>query len=214
MMAKYCYHCGEIANEGKYCKKCGTDTAPPNDVYFTEEDCGDCDTPLPRWANFCPKCGRKFGFIEPIDPQKVAKRNKGLVAGAVFFSIAAIVAALVLSMTEDAIPVQYALVGAAAFMLIIWVVTAIRWERAKYKDGSVLRHFSEDRVRGERDINVTTISGRGKRVDIHYTLYSTEVRFDDGTTETFNIECAANHIQMNIGDRIRYYLSTRTYRKL
>ncbi|MBP7176231.1 MAG: hypothetical protein KBA53_08465 [Thermoclostridium sp.] len=96
-MAKYCYHCGGTAEEGRYCKKCRTDTVPPNDVYFTDEDCGDCDTPLPRWANFCPKCGRKFGFTEPTDPIKVAKRNKGLVAGAVFFSIAAVVAALVFS---------------------------------------------------------------------------------------------------------------------
>ncbi|HHV98441.1 MAG TPA: hypothetical protein GXX36_02510 [Clostridiaceae bacterium] len=35
-----------------------------------------------------------------------------------------------------------------------------------------------------------------------------------GTTKTFNLECVANHIQLNIGDRVRYYLSTDIYRKL
>jgi hypothetical protein len=214
MMAKFCYHCGETVHEGMYCKRCGTTTAPPNDVYFTEEDCGDCDTPLPRWANFCPKCGRKFGFTAPIEPQKAAKRNKGLVAGAVFFSIVATVIALVLSLAEEAIPVKYALLGAAVFIMIIWVITIIRWERGKYKDGTVIRHYSEDRIRTTRDINIPTYSGRGKRVEIPYTLYSTEVRFDDGTDDIFNLECQANHIQLNIGDRVRYYLSARTYRKL
>ena len=213
-MVKFCYHCGENVTEGMYCEGCGTNTSPSEDVYFTQEDCGDCDTPLPRWANYCPKCGRKFWVTEPTDPKKVAKRNKGLVAGAVFFSIVAIVAAFLLSMAEDTIPVQYAMVGAAVFILIIWVITIIRWERGKYKDGSVLRHFSEDRIHTERDINVTTVSGRGKRIDINYTLYSTEVRFDDGTMETFSLECPANLTQLNIGDRVRYYLSTRTYRKL
>jgi len=213
-MAKFCYNCGKTVNGGKYCKNCGTDTIPPRDVYFGEEDCGDCDTPLPRWADYCPKCGRKFGFTEPIDPKKIARRNKGLVMGGIFFSIAAVIAASILSAADDAIPFKYALTGAGIFILIIWIITVIRWERGKYKDGSVLRHFTQNMIRVERDINNTTITGRPTKNTIPYTLYSTEVRFDDGTTETFNLECAANHIQLNIGARVRYYLSTRTYRKL
>lgn len=213
-MADYCYNCGVKATDGKFCKTCGTDLQPPEDVYFVQEDCGDCDSKLPRWSNFCPHCGRKFGFIPPTDPKRIAKRNKGLVMGAVFFTVIAFVIATVIFVAENSVPIEYTLAAAAGFSLIIWIITVIRWERGKVIDGTVVRHYSEERVTSRRDINNTTMTGKARRVDEYYTLFSTDVLLDNGKTERFDLECAANHIQLNIGDRIRYYISTRTYRKL
>lgn len=213
-MSTYCYNCGQIIENARYCGKCGTDTQPHRDVFFVEEDCGDCNAPLPRWANFCPKCGKQFGFIEPTDKRLVAKRNKGLTIAGIIFSVVGLVIAITLSLAEKAIPLQYSLIGAVIFIIFIWLVTIIRWERGKFKDGSVVRHYSENRIRSEKDLNNTTITGKAGRRNISFTLYSTEVRFDDGSIETFNIETAANHIQLKIGDRVRYYLSTRSYRKI
>lgn len=213
-MGKVCYHCGTAHDGGHFCNNCGTNLNPPRDVYFVDESCGDCDASLPRWARFCPNCGRPFGFTEPISPERVAKRNKGLVAGALFFSVVFLAIPLIISLAEDSIPIQYALIAAAALITLIWIITVIRWERGKYKDGTVIRHTSEERTRSERDISNTTASGKAKRINIAYTLYSTYVQYDDGTTDTFNLENPANHIQLAIGDRVRYYTSTRTYRKM
>ncbi|MDD2393299.1 MAG: zinc ribbon domain-containing protein [Eubacteriales bacterium] len=213
-MTTFCYNCGAKTNDQKFCSYCGTDTQPPEDVYFVEEDCGDCDARLPRWANFCPECGRKFGFIPPNDPKRVAKRNKGLVAGAIFFTVISFAIAMVIFAAEDTVKIEYTLIPAAGFALIIWLVTAIRWERGKFVDGTVVRHYSEERTTSRRDINNTTMTGKARRIDEHFTLYSTDVLLDNGRTERFDIQCAANHIQLQPGERIRYYLSTRTYRKL
>ncbi len=135
-------------------------------------------------------------------------------AGALFFSVVFLAIPLIISLAEDSIPIQYALIAAAALITLIWIITVIRWERGKYKDGTVIRHTSEERTRSERDISNTTASGKAKRINIAYTLYSTYVQYDDGTTDTFNLENPANHIQLAIGDRVRCYTSTRTYRKM
>lgn len=213
-MPKYCYNCGVQIEDEKYCPNCGTDANPPEDVYFVEEDCGDCDAKLPRWSEYCPNCGKKFGFIPPTDPKYVAKRNKGLVAGAIFFSLVFIVISFVIFFSEGTIDLKYTLMPALVLSAIIWIITVIRWERGKFKDGTVTRHYSEERMTSRRDINNTTMTGRAKRINELYTLYSTDVIFDDGKTERFDLQCEANHIQLQIGDRIRYYLSTRTYRKI
>jgi RNA polymerase subunit RPABC4/transcription elongation factor Spt4 len=214
IMAEYCYNCGTKTAEGQFCATCGTDTQPHEDLYFVEEDCGDCDAKLPRWANYCPECGKKFGYTPPTDPERIAKRNRGLVTGAVIFTISAFVLAIVIFKSEDAIPLEYALIAAGAFSLIIWMITAIRWERGKVIDGTVVRHYSENRTTSRKDINNTTMTGKPGKIIEHYTLYSTDVRLDNGKTERFDLVCAANHIQLKAGDRIRYYISTRTYRKI
>lgn len=211
----YCYNCGAEVGNSKYCNNCGTDTQPPRDVYFVEEDCGDCNTPLPRWARACPKCGKIFGFTEPTDKKLVAKRNRGLATAAIVFSIFLIFIATILSLGEDAIPFKYAMIGAAILIAVIWLSTIIRWERGKTKDGTVIRHFSEERTRSEKDINSPpTITGRTAKRNFKFTLYSTEVQFDDGSKEIFNLENPADHIQLPIGSRVRYYLSTQSYRRI
>lgn len=208
-MAKYCYNCGTIIENEKYCNKCGTDIKPPVDVYFTQEECDKCNENLPRWSKYCPKCGKRFYFTEPTDPKLSKKYNIGLIKGTIFFSIVFVAIAVILSTIENTIPLKVSISVAGGFILIFFIITTIRWERGKFKDGAVIKHFSE-----EMDLNSTAITRKHGKSRFPYKIYCTEVRFDDGTIDVFKIKVPANHIQLDIGDRLRYYVATRTYRKI
>ncbi len=214
-MANYCYYCGERTQKGKYCEKCGTDTDPSRDVYFTEEECGDCDEPLPRWANFCPKCGRSFGHYDPTDPQRKKRYNQRQIIGGIIWSCIFLAIAIILSLVEETIPLKYPLGAAGFFIIIIWLNVIFRWERGRFRDGTIIGHYTEKTSRRERDGDKTNLFGRPLYYEIPVTVYCTTIRWDDGSEEAKKLEdCAADHEQLKEGNRIRYYEASRTYRKL
>jgi len=214
-MAKFCYHCGQPAQKGRYCENCGSDTDPSEDVFFTEEECGDCDEPLPRWANFCPKCGRNFGHYDPADPQRKKKYNRRLITGGLVWSCIFLVIAIILSLVEDTIPLKYPLGAAGIFIFFVWLNVIFRWERGRFRDGTVIAHFTENTFRKERDGDKTNIFGKPVYFKIPVTIFCTSIRWDDGREAVFRMEdCAADHEQLKVGDRIRYFEGPHTYRKL
>lgn len=214
-MAKYCYRCGTPTEKNKYCITCDTDTSPPRDVYFTEEECGCCDANLPRWSNFCPNCGFKFGRYDPTTKENKDKHNKGIIKGSLFFTVVAVAVAIILSIVEESIRLKYSLIGAAIFSALIWLLVIVRWERGEFIDGTVVKHYSEERTRREKDEDNKNLMGKQLYIEIPYTLYCTVIKYDDGTEDVKTLEnTAADHIQLKIGDRIRFFKATRTYLKL
>lgn len=213
-MAVYCYYCGKPVHGGRYCDSCGTDTQPPGDAFYTQEECGDCDEPLPRWANFCPKCGRSFGHYDPSDPLRRQRYNRGQIMGAAFWSLIFLLAAAILSW-RGAVPLKFALGGASILVIIVLLVALSRWERGRFRDGTILGHHIEKTTRWERDRDRVDRLGRPLRYEVPVTVYGTTIRWDDGSEEVKKMEnCAADHLQLKVGDRIRYLEASRTYRKL
>lgn len=209
-MAKYCYNCGKTTRNLKLCESCGTDTRPPGDVYFTQDECGDCNEALPRWANYCPKCGRGFGHYDPTDPLNKQKHNRGqTVAGAAWTLIFLVVAAVL--GWQEVVPIKYAFGGAFILSFFTWLIVISRWERGRFRDGTIVGHSTEKIIRRERRTDVE----RREYYDIPVVVYRTTIRWDDGKEENISKDdCAADHIQLKVGDRIRYLEATRAYCKL
>ncbi len=213
-MARYCYYCGKPARGRRYCESCGTDTRPPGDVFYTQDECGDCDEPLPRWANFCPKCGRSFGHYDPSDLTKKQRYNRGQITGAAVWSLIFLAVAAILCWRGD-VPARFVLGGASVMVVIVWLTVISRWERGRFRDGTILDHSIEKTTRWERSGDRVDRRGRPLRYEVPVTVYGTTIRWDDGRVEVKKMEdCAADHLQLRIGDRIRYLEASRTYRKL
>ncbi len=213
-MNKYCYWCGNPV-KNKYCTECGTDTNPPQDVYFLDEECGECNARLPRWSRYCPQCRQKFNFYDPTDKANKANHNKDLKNGLIFWSLISIIIACIIPIVSDTIAFHHTLPVSAIILLIFWSIYYSRTERGKYIDGTVTELYTKNEIQRERSLYKTTIIGRPVYYDVPVTVYFTKVCWDNGKEEIIKRDCiAADHIQLKPGDRLRFLIAKRKYQKL
>ncbi|NLY38923.1 MAG: zinc ribbon domain-containing protein [Firmicutes bacterium] len=214
IMKKYCYWCGSPVKD-KYCENCGTDVDPPQDVYFLDEECGECNARLPRWAYYCTECGYKFTLYDPTDSGTKARYNKSLRSGLIFWSAIFILIAVIVPIASETIAFKHTLPVAAVLLIILWGITLTRTERGHFIDGTVTELFTRDEIHRERSLSETTITGRPVYYEVPVTVYCTRIRWDNGKEEVLEKDCnAADHIQLAVGDRMRYFTARRKYQKL
>lgn len=213
-MNEYCYWCGTRAN-GKFCERCRHDADPPADVYFLDEECGDCSAKLPRWAHYCPKCGRRFGVYDPSDPRNQKKHNRGQAGGLAFWSAIALIAAALIPVRVGMAAFKYTMPAAAVLLAILWVIFLSRREQGAFVDGTVTQLYTEQRIHRERSAHETTITGRPVYHEVPVTVYCTAIRWDNGKEQVIRRDCiAADHIQLRLGDRLRFFKAKQKYQKL
>jgi len=213
-MNEYCYWCGTRANS-KFCEQCGIDTDPPADVYFLDEECGDCSAKLPRWAHYCPKCGRRFGVYDPSDPKNQKEHNRGLAWGAAFWSVVIVIAAILIPTRVGMAAFKYTIPAAAVLLAASWAISLSRREQGTFVDGTVTRLYTEDEIHRERVAYETARTGRRVYHQVPVTVYCTAVRWDDGKEDVIRRDCiAADHIQLRVGDRLRLFKAKQRYQKL
>ncbi len=213
-MNEYCYWCGTRA-KGKFCEQCGNDTDPPADVYFLDEECGDCSAKLPRWAHYCPKCGRKFGVYDPGDPRNKKQHNREQAGGLIFWSAVTMIAAIAIPIMVGMAALKYTVPVGIVLLVIFWVIFLSRRERGEFVDGTVTRLYTEQSIHRERSADETTITGRPVYHEVPITVYCTAIRWDNGKEEVIKRDClAADHYQLRVGDRLRFLKAKRRYQKL
>ena len=206
---RWCYRCGQEQSGTECCPACGCRTDLPEDVFFLNETCCECDRALPRWSLVCPWCGtRQKKNDDAAYPKQWRAYKLRLILADLVWTAALALAACILPGKLAALNTTTAFVLAGAAAIVIWSSAVLGMFRGRFWDGTVEALSTEP---GTEKVCVDA----GTFQEVPCTVYHTYIRWDNGKTldRTTKGNCA-DHVQLKKGDRVRLYYGIERIAKL